>query len=65
MDTEKKFRDPELLDEYMVREVYRKLILKYKKQKKDSTNLEHRLHKLENNKWGEVVPGVPKRRRLA
>ena len=35
-----------------------------KKKGKDTTSLERRLHKLEGSKWGELIPGVPSKRRL-
>ena len=56
--------DPEVQGEYMVREVYRNLIKENKKKGKDTTSLERRLHKLEGSKWGELIPGVPSKRRL-
>ena len=56
--------DPEVQGEYIVREVYRNLIKEKKKQGKDTANLERRLHKLEGTKCGELIPGVPSKRRL-
>ena len=52
--------------EYIVREVYRGLIKDKlaKNPKADVSTLRERLIELENEKWGELVPGVPKRRNV-
>ena len=59
-----KSKNPEMQGEYLVREVYRALIAEYQKTGKDYSKLRKRLNELEDEKWGNLFPGMPLRRRV-
>tara|TARA_R110002012_G_scaffold4795_3_gene21959 strand:- start:8631 stop:8819 length:189 start_codon:yes stop_codon:yes gene_type:complete len=56
----------DLNNEYLTREIYRDLIRDKLRDNPDCNvrRLRKRLWQLEKRKWGELVPGVPKRRNL-
>ena len=59
-------KQSDLNNEYLTREVYRDLIRKKLGSNPDCDvrSLRMRLWQLEKRKWGELVPGVPKRRNV-
>jgi len=61
-----KDKNPEIANEYIIRETYRNLI-RSKLEIDPHANvqgLRKRLFKLEKEKWGELTPGIPKRRNI-
>lgn len=58
--------NPEIASEYIVRETYRNLI-RSKLEIDPHANVQRlrkRLFTLEKEKWGELTPGIPKRRNI-